>query len=51
MGEGSLIFSYIRRLHPFKGVKNFEFPYLGWWGVYEDIFFFFFLGGVGSLQN
>ena len=28
MGRGTLLFSYIRRLGPFLGVRNFEFQYL-----------------------
>ena len=34
-GGGTLIFSYIRRLGPFFGVKNFEFRYFlgGFWKI------------------
>ena len=37
-GGGTLIFSYLRRLGPFFGVKNFEFQYF--WGFSEKIIFF-----------
>ena len=37
----TLIFSYIRRLGQFCGVKNFDFQYF---------FFFFFLGGVRKMN-
>ena len=41
--EGSLIFSYIRRLGPFLGVQNFKFQYF-----YFYLFIFFFSGGGGG---
>ena len=37
-GEGTLIFSHIRRLGPFFGVQNSEFQYF--WGFSEKLIFF-----------
>ena len=56
-GEGTPIFSYIRRLESFFGVQHFEYQYLlgfpknEYFGGYEKIVDTFFFGGGGSSQN